>query len=620
MLLTQASHLFQKKFGVTISFRQLMEELSSLDDIAAYLDAKLPPDKFAAPVSAPLQAAALPIAASSPTSAVTGDTRSVLEQLLLQQQNLTNQVLQMLGRAPSPANATAPPISEPVAFAAPPAHAPAAEPFSDAPSAPMKSHGPFKPIDKSAGTLSARQAKALDELIARYTRRTAESKKLAAQNRPVLADPRSVAGFNRLWKEMVYPISTTRSDGSRVWDVDGNEYVDFVMGFGASMFGHRPPFVVRAVEEQLKLGFEIGPIQPLAGEVAALLREFTGMERVGFTNTGSEAVLAATRVARTVTGRDKIAVFAGAYHGIFDEVLFRPLKKNGQAAAAPIAPGIPSSALDEVIVLDYGNPESLDIIRARGSEIAAVLVEPVQSRRLDLQPREFLHELRRVTEQTGSALIFDEVVTGFRLQPGGAQAYFDVRADLATYGKVIGGGLPIGAVAGSPKYMDALDGGQWQYGDTSFPEVGVTFFAGTFVRHPLALAAAKAVLTHLKEAGPQLQQRLASRAVQAANDMRAVLAEFEAPYNITQFTSLIQLGLPHDQKFAALLFYYLREHGIHIWENRAFVLTTAHSEEDFSRFNEALRASLAEMRDGEFLPPPSRLIWQNAYAIERPSH
>src|SRR5262249_7045356 len=222
---------------------------------------------------------------------------------------------------------------------------------------------------------------------------------------------------DRLWKEMVYPIVTTRSDGSKVWDVDGNEYVDFVMGFGASMFGHRPPFVVKAVHEQLELGFEIGPIQPLAGEVAHLVKEFTGMDRVAFTNTGSEAVLAATRVARTVTGRDKIAVFAGAYHGIFDEVLFRPLTVNGETRTVPIAPGVPESAVSQVIVLDYGNPQSLEILKARGSEIAAILVEPVQSRRLDLQPKEFMHDLRRVATETGTALIFDEVVTGFRVHP-----------------------------------------------------------------------------------------------------------------------------------------------------------------------------------------------------------
>ena len=449
-------------------------------------------------------------------------------------------------------------------------------------------------------SLSPEQSRFLEALIARYTKRTAGSKKLASENRPLVADPRSASGFKQLWKEMVYPLYTNRSDGSKVWDVDGNEYVDFVMGFGASMFGHRPPFVVRAMHEQLDLGFEIGPIHPLAGEVAALIREFTGMQRVGFTNTGSEAVLAATRIARTVTGRDKIAVFAGAYHGIFDEVLFRPLTVNGETRTAPIAPGIPGSALSEVIVLDYGNPESLDVLRARGSEIAAVLVEPVQSRRLDLQPREFMHQLRRVTQEIGSALIFDEVVTGFRVEPGGAQAHFGVRADIATYGKVIGGGVSIGVVAGDPKYMDALDGGHWQYGDTSFPEVGVTFFAGTFVRHPLALAAAKAVLTHLKESGPELQRNLTGRTERLANQMRAILEEFQAPYILTQFSSLIQLTYPAEQKFAGLLFYLLRERGIHIWENRAFVITTAHDEEDLTRLTTALRGSLTEMNSAGF--------------------
>ncbi len=124
-------------------------------------------------------------------------------------------------------------------------------------------------------------------------------------------------------------------------------------------------------------------------------------------------------------------------------------------------------------------------------ELAAVLVEPVQSRHPDLQPGEFLRELRKMTEKAGTALIFDEVITGFRVHPGGAQALFGIAADLATYGKVLGGGLPLGVVAGKRAFMDALDGGAWRFGDDSFPETGVTFFAGTFVRHPLAMAAAR---------------------------------------------------------------------------------------------------------------------------------
>jgi amino acid adenylation domain-containing protein len=601
LLLTQAAQVFHRRLGVPITFRQLMEELGSLQQIAEHLDATLPAEAFAPP-AAPAQ---LPTTPTTQQTVAAGNLgignipTSILEQILQQQQALTQQVLQLMGRAPAqPAAST--PVSIPTPAAA------------MAPSVPMvvksevKSHGPFKPIDRAADmAMTAEQTAALKELIARYTKRTAESKKLAIKNRPTLADPRSVGGFKQLWKDMVYPIFTTHSDGSKVWDADGNEYVDFVMGFGASIFGHRPPFVVEAVKKQLDLGFEIGPIQPIAGEVAELVREFTGMQRVAFTNTGSEAVLAATRVARTVSGRDKIAVFAGAYHGIFDEVLFRPLTVNGETRTAASAPGVPASAVSQVIVLDYGNPQSLDILRARGSEIAAVLVEPVQSRRLDLQPREFLHELRKVTKETGSALIFDEVVTGFRVEPGGAQAYFGVRADLATYGKVIGGGISIGAVTGDPKYMDALDGGQWNYGDTSFPEVGVTFFAGTFVRHPLALAAAKAVLLHLKEQGPDLQKHLTARTARLADQLRAIIEEFQAPYHITQFSSLMQLTFPSDQKYAALLHYMLRERGIHIWDNRAFVLTTAHSEADLTKLLTAFRESLQAMVDAGFLPPPS---------------
>src|ERR1700686_1569975 len=599
LLLTQAAQVFHRKFGVSITFRQLMEELGSLQQIAEHLDASLPAEAFAPPAAAGPAAASLQTAATSGNFGTGNIPNAILEQILQQQQALTQQVLQLMGRAPSPMAATSSPLSNPMPAAA------TTSPVPMVVKSEVKSHGPFKPIDRAADmAMTAEQTAALKELIARYTRRTAESKKLAIKNRPILADPRSVGGFKQLWKDMVYPIFTTHSDGSKVWDVDGNEYVDFVMGFGASIFGHRPPFVVEAVKKQLDLGFEIGPIQPIAGEVAELVREFTGMQRVAFTNTGSEAVLAATRVARTVTGRDKIAVFAGAYHGIFDEVLFRPLAGNGETRTAASAPGVPASAVSQVIVLDYGNPQSLDILRARGSEIAAVLVEPVQSRRLDLQPREFLHELRKATKETGSALIFDEVVTGFRVEPGGAQAYFGVRADLATYGKVIGGGISIGAVTGDPKYMDALDGGQWNYGDTSFPEVGVTFFAGTFVRHPLALAAAKAVLLHLKEQGPDLQKNLTARTARLAEQLRAIIEEFQAPYHLSQFSSLMQLTFPSDQKYAALLHYMLRERGIHIWDNRAFILTTAHSEADLAKLLTAFRESLQAMVEAGFLPPP----------------
>jgi len=281
LLLTQAAQVFHKKFGVSISFRQLMEELSSLQAIAEHLDTNLAPEAFAAPKAVPVSAPG----AQQQTTATIGNfsnanvPSSVLEQILQQQQQLTQQVLQLMGRQAA---------SGAVSQASSPASAAASSaPFTQ--SVPMvikseqKSHGPFKPMDRAANVaVTPQQTAALEALMVRYTKLTSESKKLAVKNRPILADPRSVGGFKQLWKDIVYPIYTTRSEGSRVWDVDGREYIDFVMGFGASMFGHRPDFVVKAVKEQLELGFEIGPIQPLAGEVAELVREFTGMQRVAF--------------------------------------------------------------------------------------------------------------------------------------------------------------------------------------------------------------------------------------------------------------------------------------------------------------------------------------------------
>jgi glutamate-1-semialdehyde aminotransferase len=294
--------------------------------------------------------------------------------------------------------------------------------------------------------------------------------------RSKLADPRVVSGFRTQWKEMVYPIFTVRSKGSHLWDVDGNEYVDILNGFGPIMLGHRPDFVERALEQQLHEGFEIGPQTPLAGEVAEMFCAMTGNDRMSFCNTGSEAVTAALRVARTVTGRSKVVLFAGSYHGMFDEVLVKGVKAGDTPRSLPIAPGIPRESVGNVVVLDYGTPESLQWIRTHAGELAAVLVEPVQSRHPNLQPREFLREIRQITQDSGAALIFDEVVTGFRVHPGGCQALFDIRADLATYGKVLAGGMPIGVLAGKSQFMDALDGGAWQFGDDSYPSVGVTFF------------------------------------------------------------------------------------------------------------------------------------------------
>ncbi|MCZ0903287.1 aminotransferase class III-fold pyridoxal phosphate-dependent enzyme, partial [Microcoleus sp. HI-ES] len=362
-----------------------------------------------------------------------------------------------------------------------------------------------------------------------------KSKQYTQTHRHHLADPRVVSGFNRTMKELVYPIVVGRSSGSKLWDEDGNEYVDLTNGFGSNFFGYSPAFITEAIAAQMQRGYEIGPQTPLAGEVAELVCEMTKHDRAAFCNTGSEAVLGAMRLARTVTGNSTIVMFTGDYHGIFDEVIVRGTKK---LRSLPAAPGIPQSAVDNTLILDYGEPESLEILKARAGEFAAIMVEPVQSRRPEWQPREFLHEVRRICDQAGCAFIMDEVITGFRVAPGGAQEYFGVQADIGTYGKVVGGGMSIGVIAGKSAWMDALDGGFWQFGDDSFPEVGVTYFAGTFVRHPLTLAAAKASLEYLKRGGPSLQRDLNAKTDKFVAELNAMFDREQTPFTVKNFGSL----------------------------------------------------------------------------------
>lgn len=636
LLLTQVSAAIQKTFGVKVTFRQLLEELSTLEALAANLEQTVPTEpQLAEPVRHAL---------TSPTPSVQqelasqlqlrpnngqslalfnfpetqGQEAGALERLFAQQLTLMSRQLDMLqnrsqvliaeptqngvSKSSTSVHATSPAPQQPPSGVIAALSRPATMANGQ-----LQAFGPYKPVNSKSGNLSVtpHQQQHLDALIRRYTERTQESKRLTAQHRRHLADPRSVAGFRLLWKEIVYPLVTTRSAGARLWDIDGNEYIDLTNGFGSILFGHRPAFVITAIEEQLKKGMEIGPQSPLAGQVADLLCEMTGMERATFCNTGSEAVTAALRMARTVTGRDKIALFSGAYHGIFDEVLVRSTMVNGAPQPRPIAPGIPASMVENVLVLDYGSPASLDILRAHGHELAAVLVEPVQSRRPELQPKEFLHDLRDLTAKTGAALICDEIVTGFRVHPGGAQVVFGVQADIATYGKVLGGGLPIGIVAGKAKFMDALDGGVWNYGDDTAPEVGMTFFAGTFVRHPLALAAAQACLLHLKEQGSKLQRQLNQRTTRLVEALATHAKQVQAPLQIPYFGSFFCFHFPADLPYAGLFFTHMREKGIYLWEGRPGFLTTAHTDADLERVIEAFKASLAAMQEAEFLPGSS---------------
>lgn len=621
LMLTQVAVQLQKSFNVPVNFRQLMGDCSSLDRLAGMLDAELPAEAAPAPVAAQAVAPSAPaaVATVAPIAPIAmpaldggGDfTRQVIAQ---QMQLMAQQLALLSGGVAAPVAPV--PVAAPIASA--PAAAPVAAPETAAPAPARategeedtaatqtrydvkKAFGAIARIDNAVDTeLSPQQKTKLDAFIQRYVARTRKSKEYTQANRAQLADPRVVNGFRPLTKEIVYQIVVERSKGSRVYDIDGNEYVDALNGFGMSLFGWQPDFVLDAVREQLDKGYEIGPQHPVAGEVAQLVCELTGHDRAALCNTGSEAVLGALRIARTVTARSTVVLFTGSYHGIVDEVIVRGTKS---LRAVPAAPGILRNTAENVLVLDYGTPEAMEIIKSRAHEIAAVLVEPVQSRRLDFRPVEFLKELRQVTQDNGALLIFDEVVTGFRSNPGGVQAIFGIKADIATYGKVVGGGFPIGVIAGKREYMDALDGGHWQYGDDSVPTVGVTYFAGTFVRHPLALVAAKAVLEHFKADGGELQKRLNAKAEALAADINAYCAEVGAPVSVKQYASAWKTHWPENHPMQDLLFALMRSRGIHILDNFPCFITTAHSDEDLARIATAFKESVAELQDMEFLP------------------
>ncbi|MDF0730621.1 amino acid adenylation domain-containing protein, partial [Pseudomonas entomophila] len=631
LMMVQAISSIEQTYGVTISVRQLFEELTTVAAIADYLDEKAPlreplvraeaggnpePALPVIALSAPVPAA-LPVppayVAESPAAVAQAVDKTMLERLFSQQidtfSRLTSQQFALLQGVAADASVQA---SVPAHALAGAVDASAPVPAPSAPQADTgsKPYVPFQPAHITLANdpfrhLGERQRAYLDRFLADYALRTRGSKALAQHYRPVLADNRVAAGFRLSTKEVLYPVVSVRSEGAYLWDVDDNAYIDLAMGFGVNLFGHRPDFVQDAIRTQLDTGLELGPQTRLSGEVAEMVTQLTGMERVAFCNSGTEAVMLALRLARTVTRRDKIVVFAGSYHGWSDDTLM----VAGEHGTMPIAPGLQPGAPSNTLVLDFGSTESLEQLRKHAHEIAAVLVEPVQSRRPHWQPREFLHALRALTQEHGIALIFDEMIMGFRLHPGGAQGWYGIRADLATYGKVVGGGLPAGIVAGSAAYMDAIDGGQWQYGDASSPQVGTTFYAGTFCKHPLTLVAARAVLQRLIEAGPALQENLNARTADLVQRLNAVFASAHVPIRAVHCGSSFRLleASPNID----LLYYHLIAGGLYLWEGRGMFLSTAHSDADVDRVVEIFERSVAAMVDAGFFteegfePPPS---------------
>ncbi|MET0547021.1 MAG: amino acid adenylation domain-containing protein [Caulobacterales bacterium] len=599
LFLGQVAQQIQKHFKIKITFRQLLGDYPDIASLADFLDAAMPADPVAQ-IEAPIaQVSAAPVvaapAASAPLAPIAagGDMLAIFQAQLSAMQNLMDRQLDALGgRRESPSAQSQ--QAQPAAVAPAPA-AISAIPAAAAPNADGQPSR-FRMFDKNARTetLTPAQKSFVDALVARVSEQMPKSKSYAAEHRPHLADPRSVSGFRAEWKNAIFPIVASRAKGSTIWDLDGNSYIDLVNGYGQTAFGHSPDFVVEALQEQLTKGFPIGPQSDAAGDVARRIAKMVGLERVTFCNTGSEAVMAAMRVARAVSGRETVVVFSNDYHGQFDEVLVKGARRGAPPRALPISAGIPASAVSNMVVLGYGESESLSWIRDNAETLAAIIVEPVQSRHPELRPVEFLKELRAITAANGAALVFDEVVTGFRTHPGGMQALWGIKADMATYGKVIGGGMPIGILAGTPAYMDALDGGAWQFGDDSVPEVAPIFFAGTFVRHPLVVAAAQAVLTHLETQGAALQQGLEARTRQLVDRLNALFADRGVKTRAETFSSWFMLNFGAEDALGSLFYLYARSLGVNIQEGFPCFITTAHSDADFQRietvFGEALDA------------------------------
>lgn len=287
------------------------------------------------------------------------------------------------------------------------------------------------------------------------------------------------------------PVFIDRAEGCMVYDADGNSYIDYVGSWGPMILGHRHPVVVSAIKATLERGTSFGAPTDLEIELAEMvIAAVPSIDTVRFVNSGTEATMSAIRLARGVTSRDLIVKFDGCYHGHADTLLVEA--GSGVATLGiPGSPGVPEAFAAQTISIPYNDTESMNRIMAeKGQDVACVIVEPVAGNMGLVPPEEgFLAALREATKKSGSILIFDEVITGFRVSRGGAQALYDVMPDLTTLGKIIGGGMPVGAYGGRKAIMDQIA-----------PD-GPVYQAGTLSGNPLAMAAGIATLTELNKPG-----------------------------------------------------------------------------------------------------------------------
>jgi len=399
-----------------------------------------------------------------------------------------------------------------------------------------------------------------------------------------------------------------RAKGARLWDADGNEYLDFMLGFSVMILGNAAQEVEAAIIEALPRGTSYGLCHEGEYAFAKLFCDMVpGVEKVTFCNSGSEATLYACRLARATTGRPLVAKFEGGYHGAHDLLAVsygRPRPGPDMSgpiedpAAIPESPGLAEGAWKDTIVLPFNHPAAFDKIRRYADRLAAVIIEPVQGAAGTIPAdREFLAEVRRITREIGAFLIFDEVITGFRLAPGGAQEYYGIIPDVSTYGKIAGGGLPIGAVGGTAEAMRLME-----YDS----EPGSILMAGTFNGNPLITAAGTAVLSRLSKE-PQLYARINAMGDRFRAEINTFAQEQDYPATATGVGSMFWMhtlrghvksirDVHQGHRYASpglrLLY---RKNGLHISQNHGFTCS-AHTDDDITQLIEIHKAAMEELR------------------------
>lgn len=322
------------------------------------------------------------------------------------------------------------------------------------------------------------------------------------------------------------PLFIARASGSRLEDVDGNEFIDYVMSWGPLIHGHAPKGLIKALDAATKLGTSYGAPSPLEVELATRVRKYMpSMERVRFVSSGTEAAMSAVRVARAATGRDKIIKFAGCYHGHADAFLVQA-GSGALTLGTPTSPGVTQAAAADTLVASYNDLASVErVFKANKGKVAALCVEPIAGNMGLVPPADgFLQGLRDLCDKHGAMLLFDEVISGFRASRGGAQQVYGVTPDLTCLGKIIGGGLPVGAYGGKAEVMELVS------------PAGPVYQAGTLSGNPLAMTAGIWCLDQLT---PKLYKDLAALGSRLAAGFAAAARDAGVPLQVNAFGSLV---------------------------------------------------------------------------------